>query len=333
MMVENLVNTRYCILVLVAKMLIKTTLPSAKQLQEQLWLSPALVDASLAQLAAWCQYNYFQHIKKQQQEHRKEPGEVCKQNQKQKKGGTSSSLKSSTRRPELGSSSSSSSKVAAFKLASASSWSELKVLPDHEQVAVAGGQAAVAAHLWRLAQVHDRLNPDELQSEGVCAAILLASSLLPEIGILEGDKELPPGDVRLSRRPAATIAALQLALQGIACKGIELEAAVAGSSDYAAGASCCSRLWGMVQLLLKQVRAADRATRRAFVAARGGYMLQVMWLVMKMAVEEQQKRGQQQQPHQQEPGTDLVTDLVPEIMCLMFRAQDGEKFLLDKGKV
>jgi hypothetical protein len=179
------------------------TEPSAKQLEEQLWLSPSLADASLAQLSAWCHYHYHQHSNKQQQEQGNK-GKVCKQKQKRRDSGRTR-LGSRTRSPELSSSSSSSSKVGTAKITSASSWSELKVLPDHEQVAVAGGQAAVAAHLWRLAQVNTYKTPTELQMEDVCAATLLVKSLLPMFGLQEGEEEPLLGDVRLSRRPAATL--------------------------------------------------------------------------------------------------------------------------------
>jgi hypothetical protein len=343
-MMEKLVNARCTILLILCMCSGETTEHSAMQLKEQLWLSPALADASLAQLAAWCQHHYFQHSNKQQQEEGKE-GEVCKQKQKQKKRDSSSSKKGSRNRsPEVGSSSSTSN-VAAFKFASASSWSELKVLPDHEQVAVAGGQAAVAAHLWRLTQLHDCMTPSEVQMDYACGAAFLMKSLMPGVGLHEGEKEPLPGDVRLSKRPAATVTALQLALQGVACKGIELEAAVAGRREGVdtninlvqkidISPSSTSWIRFMVDLLHKQVGAADEATRRAFLAARGGYALQVMWLVMKEAVREQQQqqRGQQQQPNHQEAVSGL-TDSVPGIMCLMFRGADGESFQLEKGEI
>jgi hypothetical protein len=345
-MVDTLVNTRYSILLLLSsKSSVKTTEPYLKQLKEQLWLSPALVDASLAQLAAWCQHHYLQHSHKQEQGKGKEPGEVCKQKQKlQKQGGTSSSKKSSgSGSPEVGSgskkSSSSSSKVDAFKFASASSWSDLKVLPDHEQVAVAGGQAAVAAHLGRLTQVHKRLNLGELPLEVLPAAILLERSLLPGVGLQEGEKEPLPGDVRLSRRPAATITALQLALQGVACKGLQVEAALAGvresgdssmrrNSVWQAGKSPSSALGmdAMIQLLYTQFAAADGATRGAFVAARGGYALQVMWLVLKVAMEQQQH-----QPHQQEVSE--VAALVAGTMLQLFRGPDGDKIRSERSEL
>jgi hypothetical protein len=342
-MVETLVNARYGIMLLLScKTLNKTAEPHFKQLEEQLWLSPALVDASLAQLAAWCQYHYFQHSNKQQQEQGKE-GEVCKQKLKlQKQGGTGSSHKSSrTRSPGLGSSSSNSIKVADFHFASASSWSELQVLPDHEQVVVAGGQAAVAAHLWRLARVHERMPLSELLMELLSAAKTLRWSLLPGVGLQEGEKEPLPGDVRLSRRPAATNTALQLALEGVACKGIQVEAALAGLREsvdssrrlnlvWQAGSSPSSALGmdAMIQLLYQQFKAADSPTRRSFLAARGGYVLQVMWLVTKMAVEQQQQREleQQQQPHQQD-----ASDLAVHVATIMFqvsRGPDGERILL-----
>jgi hypothetical protein len=105
---------------------------------------------------------------------------------------------------------------------------------------------------------------------------------------------------------------LQLTLQGVACKGIYFEGAVAGSGENVhssmdlmeeTDSSSSATMWiqTMVDLLLKQTAAADGATRRAFLAARGGYMLQVMWLVMKMVVEEQQQR-EQQQLHEQGGG-------------------------------
>jgi hypothetical protein len=342
-LVETLVNTRYSILlVLSAKTLAKTTEPYLKQLEQQLRLSPALVDASLAQLAAWCQYHYFQHSNKQQQEERNEK-EVIQKQKLQKQGGTGSSKKSSrTRSVEVGSSSS--SLVDAFKSARASSWSELQVLPDHEEVAVAGGQAAVAAHLWRLARVHKRLNFGQLQLEVLTPATLLKRSLLPDIGLQEGEEEPLPGDVRLCRRPAATLTALQLALQGVACIGIAVEATLAGVGEsrgtssrwlnvvQEAGYSLSSALGmdPMVDLLHSQFKAADGATRRAFLAARGGYALQVMWLVMKVAVAEQQQREQQQQPHQQEVSE--VAPLVAGTMCQMFRGPDGDKIRSERSE-
>jgi hypothetical protein len=350
-MVETLVNTRYSIILLLSfKSLVDTTEPYFKQLEEQVWLSPALADASLAQLAAWCQYHYFQHTDKQQQQEQVQgrEGEVCKQKQKlQKQGGTDSSKKSSgTSSTGVGSSSSSrrtsssSSKVATFKFTSASSWSELKVPPDHEQAAVAGGQAAVAAHLWRLARVRKGLTPTELQMEVLCAAMVLRRSLLPEVGLQEGEKEPLPGDVRLSRRPAATVTALQLAVEGLACQGIELEAIRAGVRASMDGSSQLDLVWQtacspsgvlgikrLVDLLLKQVEAADVVTRRAFLAARGEYALQVLWLLMKMAVEEQQQWEQQQQQQQQPHQVSALAALVPGIMCQMVRATDGDKNL------
>ena len=353
MMVETLVNARYTILLTLGMRVDGTSGPReplAKQLEEQLWLSPAVADASLAQLAAWCQHHFNQHSNNQQQQPKQ--GKMGKGKQKQRNCGSHSksacnnngSSSSSSTKDE----SSSNSNFATFNFPSASSWSELQVLPDHEQVAVAGGNLAVAAHLWRVARVHKRMTAVELRNEFFLPAGLLKKSLAPALGLQEGEGDPMPGDVRLSSRPAAAATAMQLSLQALAFKGMEVEAAApAGTGESRAGAGDSS-IWStftqlvgyslsgtlgldiMLQLLFTQVIAADGATRRAFLSARGGYALQVLWLVMRYA--NQHEEQHQQLRRQQQGQVSEVVELVPRIMSRVCRAADGDMIHVRDGK-
>ena len=349
MMVETLVNTRYNILLTLGVQVDSAAVvrePFAKQLEEQLWLSPAAADANLAQLAAWCQHHFNQYNNKQQQQLKEgRMGKGGKQKQRNRGSRSKSACNSSSSSSSTKNESSNNSNFAAFNFASASSWSELQVLPDHEQVAVAGGKLAVAAHLWRVARVHKRMTAVELRNEYFAPAVLLKKSLAPELGLREGQEEPMPGDVRLSGRPAAAIAAMQLCLQALAFIGMEVEAAAAaGTGESRAGAEDSSRLSNlmqligysqsaglgletMLQLLFAQVKAADGATRRAFLSARGGYALQVLWLVMKGAVQHKQ---QHQRPQQQQQGeVSEVVEIMPRIMSRICRAADGDMHVKD----
>ena len=345
-MVETLVNIRYSMLLTLGGQVDSASVvrePLAKQLEEQLWLSPAVADASLAQLGAWCQHHFNQHSNKQQQQPKQgKMGKGGKEKQRNCGSRSKSACNNGSSSSSTKNESSSNSNFAAFNFASASSWSDLQVLPDHEQVAVTGGKLAVAAHLWRVARVHKRMTPVELLKECFVPAVLLRKSLAPELGLQEGEGEPMPGDVRLSSRPAAAATAMQLCLQALVFKGMEVEAAAAAGTGESSRVSNLVHLIGysqsaalgldnMLQLLLAQVMAADGATRRAFLSARGGYALQVLWLVLRGAVQHKQQHQRPQQQQQQVEVSEVV-EIVPRIMSRICRAADRGMIHVKDGK-
>ena len=273
-------------------------------LKHRFYSSPALADAALGVLTSYCHHYHHQYVTKQQQ-HGQGSGTPLSRSggkQKQQQGKGSSKKKG---RKVLGSTSSntpsSSSSSSSAAIAAASSLTDLPLPADHARVAVAGGVTTISFHLRRLEPNASRFRhlPDTTTVTSAPSAQqpLLAVSYAKELfhydahynahmrclknhlmrhvaaspyGEAWDPQALSPGHPQLSTLLPASAASLSLILEGIALTAV---------------AKGCDAIDEGLEALRWALYAANDATRREFLAARGALLLQVLWMVCKGCVE------------------------------------------------
>ena len=173
-------------------------------------------------------------------------------------------------------------------------WQDLKVEPDHQVLALVGGEHALAAQLSRVNMLFDFGGPSALtglyqQEWQSCITFLLWHLEYAHTYRKDGTKghpSLPPGHPSLGV-PGSSVAALMMVLELLALRGLWR------------GVSGDLSVLPLLGVLRAQAFCMVKESRQSVVTLRGGLLPSVLWA---LAQEQQQRHQQQLDGEQQQQG-------------------------------